>query len=221
MEIRKKGGKKDWPSSGWKGIKRTGGREEKSCRRRIKRLKKSRVEWRKHSTFSPTPLSAMERDRPRRREKRKRRKEWGGRQTVLLSEKEMSFDLRKTFSIHMLRWYCRSLSWRDLGLQGGPLTEMGHRSIFSKKTWQDKLTWSGNLLSIWVGFWGGGGGFWVFLESGWKRIKYKSKAVNGDHDFDWNLSPSPSSSNPMNPERINGPYFFLYLPSSPPPSTIF
>lgn len=86
----------------------------------------------------------------------------------------MSLGLRKKSSTHMQLWGLRASSGRDLALQDVPLTEMGHRSICSGRL--DKINSHGvewrELLAIWVF------GKWL------KNIKYESKALNGDHDFD-------------------------------------
>lgn len=65
-----------------------------------------------YRTFSPTPLSSIERNRPG-----KERKE----------EQERG-----------MRRQADSFSGKDMAFQDVPLTEMGHRSICPKKTRQDK-----------------------------------------------------------------------------------
>lgn len=62
----------------------------------------------------------IERNRPKKGEKRKRKEEGGGRLSAFLSGKEMSLDLRGNVA-----WCYR----RNLGLKDVFMNEMGHRSV--------------------------------------------------------------------------------------------
>lgn len=97
-----------------------------------------------YRTFSPAPLSALERNRPGEEGKLEEDGGMGRRAGSFSVWKEMSFPLglRKKLTCMQI-WCFRALSGRDLGLQDIPLTEMGHWSICSKKIWQDKLPWCG------------------------------------------------------------------------------